>query len=530
MKGPPLAIALVAACAATTGVHPSGAQAPDGFSEERSLLARKDVDRVAEELSGMNILRHVRLLCGDRLAGREAGSLGARVAAEHVADEFRRMGLRPGGGANGYFQSFKIRAGYRIRSELTGIDAAGRTNRLVRGGHYMPVHLPADSASFQGDLVFAGFGVTAAQLDYDDYGRIDATNRAVLIFAGVPWGEETTAWLRRARRPIHGSLAYKARKAAARGARLLLVVDDPADWRDHDDIEENLSLPNRDFPLASPVPVVHLTREAAGFLTGLSLERLAGMARAIREQRRPQAFDLPAVRLNFAASISGSAAIGRNVIGVLPGSDRDLRREAIVLGAHYDHLGDRPAGIYRGANDNAAGVGAMIEIARAFTRLDAGPRRTVIFIAFGAEEIGRMGSLVYVDRPFLPMRDTILMTNFDMIGRNDPDHIFAVGTRTSRELHALHQIANEKAGLRLEHPASLRLGRSDHSSFYMANVPILYLFGGLHEGYHTVDDTPDLLSLPKLGKVARLAFLTSMIVAERRERISFGEGATPIAP
>jgi aminopeptidase N len=316
-----------------------GAQEPGGTETltpaDRALVGRPDLLQAMENISGSNIFRLVTLFCADQFAGREAGTPGARRAADHVAAEFTRLGLRPGGDKGGYLQSF-------------------------------PIFTP-----------------------------------------------------------------------------------------------DNL--------------------------------------------------------------------LARNVIGVLPGGDERLRREAVVIGAHYDHLGSDVFGTFPGANDNAAGVGAMLEIARVIAGLPARPRRTIIFIAFGAEEIGRMGSLHYVDRPFLPMADTVLMINFDMIGRNGPNEIFAVGTRTSRALHELHQAANEHVGLRIEHPASLRLGRSDHSSFYMADVPIMYLFGGLHVGYHSSDDTPEHLTVTKLGRVARLAFLTAAVTADRTERLTFGDGAAPVA-
>lgn len=227
--------------------------------------------------------------------------------------------------------------------------------------------------------------------------------------------------------------------------------------------------------------------------------------------------------------ITADGASARNVIGVLPGADAERQHEAVVIGAHYDHLGSDVFGTFPGANDNAAGVGALLEIVRAFQGLPRRLRRTVIFIGFGAEEIGRLGSLHYVDQPLVAMTNTVLMINFDMIGRNEPNAIFAVGTRTSHELHDFHQAANEHVGLRIEHPASLRLGRSDHSSFYMADVPILYLFGGLHLGYHSSDDTPEHLSVSKLGRVARLAFLTAAVAAERDRALTFGDAPPPAA-
>jgi Zn-dependent M28 family amino/carboxypeptidase len=166
-------------------------------------------------------------------------------------------------------------------------------------------------------------------------------------------------------------------------------------------------------------------------------------------------------------------------------------------------------------------VGALLAAAQAFAALPQPPRRTLIFIAFDAEELGRLGSRHYVEDPLIPIGQTTLMVNFDMIGRNEPDHIYAVGTRSSDDLHQIHQEANAHVGLRIEHPPSLRLGRSDHSSFYQAKVPILYLFGGIDPDYNTTRDTVDKLIPAKVENVARLAFLTAWAVAERPERLRF---------
>jgi len=220
--------------------------------------------------------------------------------------------------------------------------------------------------------------------------------------------------------------------------------------------------------------------------------------------------------------MTGQARIGRNIVGILPGRDEKLRRQAVVIGAHYDHLGEGAAEeIYFGANDNAAGVGALLSVARAFAALPQPPRRTVVFAAFDAEEIGRRGSKYYISKPPLPIDQTAMMVNFDMIGRNEPNGIYAVGTRSSEDVHAIHQAANRHVGLRLTHPESFRLGRSDHSPFYFAGVPILYLFGGLDPDYNTPQDTWDKLIPPKVEKVARLAFLTALEVAQRAERPRF---------
>jgi hypothetical protein len=289
---------------------------------------------------------------------------------------------------------------------------------------------------------------------------------------------------------------------------------------------DQLALPDLDSPVPGTIPVIHITRSALARITDMSLEELRLLALEIGHEMAPQSMPVRGRRLAFQASISGRARIGRNVVGILPGRDELLRKQAVVLGAHYDHLGEgAEEDIYFGANDNAAGAGALLTIAQAFAALPSRPRRTIVFVAFDAEEIGRRGSKHYVSRPAIPIAHTTLMINFDMIGRNEPNGIHAVGTRSSEELHQTHQRMNRHVGLELKHPASFRLGRSDHSPFYFARVPILYLFGGLDPDYNTPQDTWDKLIPGKLEKVGRLAFLTALEVAQREDRLTFKEGS-----
>ncbi len=514
---------LAALLATAAGLIPAGAAlaANPAAPAETPLPDLNPVVRSAlESISGREIVRQAAMLCDPKMAGRQAGESGARRAADYVAKQFRAIGLSPGGQAGGYFQTFKIRAGYQLKSELSH-DEAGQPKPFKRQKDYMPVHIPQDRAEIRAGYALAGYGLAAPALEFDEYAGLDVKGRAVIVFSGVPWGQQTAAWLWRLEKGLRDSLVYKAKTAAARGAAMLLIVDDPAGWRKRLGYTEQLRLPDPSFPVDSPIPVVQISRRAAASLLGMSQADLHQHALRIQQSRRPQSFVVPEKVLSYTATISGRARIGRNVIGVLPGSDPVLRRQAIVLGAHYDHLGEGQEGTYFGANDNAGSVGALLEIARAMRRLPEPPKRTLIFIAFAAEEIGQLGSNYYVAHPSLPLERIALMLNFDMIGRNEPDEINVVASRSSDELHRLHQQANGHVGLTLHHPDNLRLGRADHTAFYLARVPVAYFFGGLHAGYHTPDDTVDKLIPGKLEKVARLAFLTSLFTAQLEQPLKF---------
>lgn len=475
-------------------------------------------------IRGGSMLRLATRLASPALRGRAAGTVDARKASTIVADEMRRLGLLPGGTGGTYFQAFTINGGYQVQARL-GSQVAGRARTLVRRRDYGILHLPRHAAAVDGGCALVGYGSRAPN-GLDEWAGVDLTGKAAFVFAGTaaatPAVDAVGARLARLGER-RGDLVRKAKTAAQRGASALFVIPDPSGWRSRVHARTLLSVLDMQFPLPAPIPVVQLSPAGATRLLGTPERTLRKWSRAIRNGHHVQSRELPRCHTRFDASARGHARVGRNVIGVLPGSDPVLRSEAVVIGAHYDHLGENGQGTFFGANDNASGTSAVLAIARAFAKLPAHarPRRTVVFVAFGAEEIGKLGSRNYVARPPIALDRTSLMINFDMIGRNQPNEINAVATRSSAGLQRLHRLANRYVGLTIKHPRSLRLGRSDHSPFYLAEVPVMYLFGGLHPGYHTIRDTIDKLEPVKMERVARLAFLTAWLAAQRQQQLRF---------
>ncbi len=232
------------------------------------------------------------------------------------------------------------------------------------------------------------------------------------------------------------------------------------------------------------------------------------------------------------AGIGG--AIGKNVVGVLPGNDPDLRNELVIVGAHYDHLGpgifgaldpDSAGKIHNGADDNASGASALIHIAR---KLGANPpARTVVFIAFSGEEAGLLGSTYYVHNPLFPLARTFAMVNMDMVGRLRNGRLLAYGSATAKEFPALLDSLN--AGPHFDLRASGDgWGRSDQSSFYGAGRPVLHIFTDLHEDYHRTTDDWQKINPDGLADVAE--FTTSLVraLADRRAPLTFVNAPAPV--
>jgi Zn-dependent M28 family amino/carboxypeptidase len=225
-----------------------------------------------------------------------------------------------------------------------------------------------------------------------------------------------------------------------------------------------------------------------------------------------------------------SRTAGRNVIGILEGSDEILRKEVVVVGAHYDHIGKgKPSpmrgrfpgkgddDIYNGADDNASGSSGVLEIAQAFSMLPTAPKRSILFMFYDAEEKGLHGSRYYVGHPVFPLKDTVAMINLDMIGRGKGGRTILYGAHTGRGLDALVKACNEDIGLEYRLSPAM-MGNSDHASFYQRGVPVLFFFTGIHPDYHRASDHADKIQHDPMEKITRLSFLILQELANTETR------------
>lgn len=232
--------------------------------------------------------------------------------------------------------------------------------------------------------------------------------------------------------------------------------------------------------------------------------------------------DVPALR-GVPAELKPATAA--NVVALVRGSDPEYRGEAVVVGAHYDHLGRGVTGslgeageIHNGADDNASGTTALIEIARRLAACP--PKRSVVIVAFSGEELGLLGSAAYVKNPAVPMEKTVAMVNLDMVGRLRNDRLLVFGSETATEFPALLDSLNGSAKFDLKYSGD-GFGRSDQQPFYLAGKPVLHLFTDLHEDYHRPSDDWDKINVPGLERVS--AFATDLVraIADRTRPLTF---------
>jgi aminopeptidase YwaD len=483
------------------------------------------------EIQPDTLLGHIKFLSSDDLKGRGNGTEGLERAAEYVAQQFKAAGLEPGEGSAGWFQPFELIAGLTIgQDNKLSIDYKGKTVSFVLGTSYYPLAAPASertpSAKLEHlPLVFAGYGIAVPDIGYDDYSRLDVTGKAVVIFSHEPQEHDPGSRLNGTRPMPQTSLNSKAQLALSKGARALIVVSDPSHRVD----EAPYALFNGD-PDADDqgIPVLRVRRtEMQPFIDAW---RLDAAARLIDADLVPRSQVLTGATLDYTENMAKNRRTVRNVIGILPGSDPARAKEAVVIGAHYDHVGlggrlsttpDRTGEIHNGADDNASGTASLMEIARVAVEQRSRFPRTLVFVAFAGEERGLLGSAYYAGHPVIPVENTIAMLNLDMVGRAR-GRVDISGLEVSPSMEADLKAASAASGaaltIRREGPGA---GRSDDANFIDRRIPAINFFTGFHPDYHRPSDDWEKIDAVGTKRVATLAFELAARLAERSTRPEF---------
>ena len=512
----------------------------------------------------------VTYLASDPLEGRRTGTAGATEAANFIAGEFKRLGLQPvlqsastRKSARPYLQPFPYVSSVELGQKNLFLVNPGKADDIMQfkvGEDWMPLGFSTNGSINKIETVFAGYGISSAELKYNDYAVSNVKDRVAIVFAGTPDGDNPHGQFVQA-----GQIRFKVAAARAAGAQALLIISDEQKLKD-----DRLTRLSYDNAGEAGIPVLVISQNLAAKLLGtidhpLSEYQKAADARsATTELRSPSGRRTLSLEVSVVRRLSPSF----NVVGILPGSDPKLKDEAIVIGAHYDHLGrggegslaPREGEIHHGADDNASGSAGLLELARILTKT-ANPRRTIVFIAFSGEEEGLLGSDYYVTHPLLPLANTVAMINMDMIGRLQESKLIIGGVGTAPEWRAMIQKQNSLDNIStaaardiLDRPVdedlrfkvnprgadgvpivlsangtpvvtrslpSLALapftltlnedgfGPSDHSSFYMKKIPVLFFWTGTHDDYHKPSDTADKINYE--GEARILAFVERLI-------------------
>src|SRR5262245_50483563 len=463
------------------------------------------------------------------MKGRGSGSPELNQAADYISSQFKAAGIQPMGDNGTYFQSFEITTGTQFgpNNQIT-ID--GKTLKL--NDEYVPIAF-SNSARAVGGLVFAGYGITAPELKYDDYQGIDVKNKIVVVFRHEPQELDEHSVFDGKNFTTHATFDHKASNAKLHGAAGIIFITDP---NNHRTDQEDVGPATRGAPPENiGIPSVHAKRDPFMTMFKNSGKDLAAIQKQIDMDLKPESFELPAVMVAISTDIVRVRKPVRNIIGALPGSDPALKNEWVVVGAHYDHLGlgdshslapSLIGQIHHGADDNASGSSGVIEVANVVSKDKAAFKRSILFMTFAGEELGLLGSNYFVNHPTIPLENVMGMINLDMIGRVTNDLLFVEGVGTSPQFKPWIEEFNKSVGLKVDYSNS-GFGGSDHMSFNIKKIPVIFFFSGLHPDYHKPSDTYDKINAPGAIKVLTLVHMTLQRMTTQPQRLQYTEVIQP---
>jgi aminopeptidase YwaD len=454
----------------------------------------------------------VHFLASPVLEGRYTGSEGAKVASDFIADRFRALGLKPEGDGGSYFQHFSFIA--RVHpgpGNALAFDLPGGRRTAKLDEDFRPLSF-STSGNASGEVVFAGYGIRAPDLGYDDYAGLDVKGKVVLVLRFSPEGDDPSSKFQ-----PHMALRRKASEARELGAAALLVATGPVGSTQTAPVKISFDASFAD----SGLPVLGISTPLAEALFAGHGFSLADLQRRMNERKEPASRPL-GVKATLTADVVQERADARNVVALLPGTDPQLAHQVVVIGAHFDHLGWGGEGsgslepnvhaVHPGADDNASGTAGMLEIAREMAA--APPERSLLFVGFSGEEEGLLGSTHFVQHPTIPKDDIVAMINLDMVGRPKPGPALTIGGYgTAAQWPSLIEKLNAIRHFKLS-TSKGGFGASDHSSFYAADIPVLFLFTGAHEDYHKPTDTANRINYPGMTKVVGFAVDLTRRVAD----------------
>jgi len=493
-------------------------------------------------------------VAGDAMRGRLTDTEENRATADYIRSRFERMNLKPAAANNSYFQAYNLMtATLPTDADLNVVEIGGDagTRRLRAGQEFYPQRFSASGVA-AAPVVFAGFGISAPHLGYDDY-RGDVKGKIVLAldhepgerdpnspFDGVVTSESSTPW-------------RKALAAQEAGAAAILFVTDvhnhpgPANF----EAAARAFWPDKpprilSYMLASwadriRIPVAQISPALAASLVGATGRTLEELARAAESARGSQPIALGAAKVTLRTAVDRHIVPDRNVVALLEGSDPRLKNEWVIVSAHFDHNGADGTQIFNGADDNGSGTVALLEIAEAYAlaaKDGQRPKRSVLFAAWNSEERGLLGAWAYTEQPLAPLASVAAVLNMDMIGRNEEIPVgggarfggLDVQTAESNsnalnlmafskvpDITAVVEKANGTIGLELkkryDNNSSNLLRRSDQWPFLQRGVPAMGFITGLHPDYHTQYDRPEKINYVKMEKIARLVHQVSWDIA-----------------
>jgi hypothetical protein len=524
----------------------------------------------AYEAIGLKSLRaHLTFLASNLLEGREATTRGYDIAADYAASLFQQYGLTPlseVGGERSFLQVFPVVEIVGKETDSMQILTTHGDSQVVQGFanriHFYTNH-SNKTMSLTAPLVFAGYGLVEKEAGYDDFAGIDVKNKVVVMMTHAPGeGDEKSYFYKKENRNrfFSGMEQFeKRRNAQQRGALAILLVNDPIGK--HPSIfgsfatnvikkprnNINVTTPRRRMILPemetddSPIPIINVSDSVVTAIFDRTGRNLEGLQRQIDSRRQPASLELSEKRIKINAEVETRLLNTSNVIGKIEGSDPQLKNEYVVVSAHLDHDGSRDGYIWNGADDDASGSAAVLELAAVFARSKIRLRRSMLFCLWGAEEKGLLGSRYFTEKPLIPLDKISAMIQLDMIGRDvEPRahqlkgkpkpkdlkrYVFTEISAQSPEIGEIIGRANLTVGLELNQATTTQMqGDSDHYSFWIKKIPVLSIDDGVyHEDYHQPTDTAEKINFDKVLLVSRLTYLILREIANYPSKLKWND-------
>jgi Tol biopolymer transport system component len=436
----------------------------------------------ASDINESDLHKDIGYLASDAMKGRLTGTPEARKAAEYIATEFKKAGLQLVPKQSTPFQAFEFISGLKLgKTNVLSVKGPGEQKSYTVEKDFIPAGFSEDGNLENSPVVFAGYGIRAPDLQYDNYRDLDVKGKVVVVYRFGPEGDDPKSSY-----ATYYPVRYKGMIARDQGAAALLVVSETKE-------DDELLTLRRDTSFGtSGIPILSVKRDVI-----LDWMKMAGVE--LPDPTNPHAtmsFSLPNIQVSLTSQLLREKSTSDNVLGWLPAEKPT--EETIVIGAHYDHLGLGIEGslapkwgeVHNGADDNASGTAGVMELARVFGARK-GNKRNLLFVAFGGEELGVLGSSYFVKNPVVPLNKIVAMLNMDMIGRLREQKLVVGGTGTSPEWNQILEDAN-RFGLKVTKNED-GYGPSDHSVFYAKNIPVLFFFTGAHPQYHKPEDDANLI-------------------------------------
>lgn len=505
-----------------------------------------------ETINREDLKMHMQFLASDELEGRDTGEPGLQVAARYLAVQAEHLGLQAADEDQDYMQPYFIaEKGCDWEKSSITISGADSTLMVNSDPFYMLPAPPGDRATLEGEVVFVGYGINSEEHDYNDFENVDIRDKVVLFMNRAPMNEEgTEAQFDQEKWSGLQSFQFKLPYIFSQQPKAVLMVMDPKSGMESiedvnpavaDYLSRSRTLKSGDEEPAiarGNIPgIVLIHRSVADQLLATAGKNLKDLQLEIDRNLEPHSFLLEGTHVKIDLAMGNKDLKVYNIFGLIEGSDPDLKNEVVIYLAHYDHLGtDGNGGVYNGADDNASGTVALLEIAEAFMKEDKRPRRSIGILWVSAEEIGLFGSQYFAEHPLVPPDRIAAVINLDMVGRTKMqedvesersgltiqarDSVKVLGGLQSKVLMKINEKSLKEAGLHADYSynnvtdPNRYFFRSDHINFARKDIPVLAYSTGTHRDYHMVTDVEEAIDYSKFLTMARFCYTAGYNVAQ----------------